>query len=93
MKIYYVYILTNTYRTTFYIGVTNHLLRRVTEHHENKGSTYTKKYKIHTLVYYEEYTSITEAIQREKQLKNWRREWKINLIQSMNPTLKDLDIF
>ena len=93
MKVYYIYILTNKYRTTFYIGVTNNLSKRILEHNENKGSYFTQKYNLKSLIYYEEFTSIKEAIAREKQLKNWKREWKINLIKEVNPTLKDLNIF
>ena len=93
MKIYYIYILTNKYRTTFYIGVTNNLSKRILEHNENKGSIFTQKYNLKSLIYYEEFTSIKEAIAREKQLKNWKREWKLNLIRESNPMLKDLNIF
>ena len=93
MKIYYVYILSNKYRTTFYIGVANNLYKRILGHNENRGSIFTQKYNLKSLIYYEEFTSIKEAIAREKQLKNWKREWKINLIKEVNPTLKDLNIF
>ena len=93
MKIYYIYILTNKYRTTFYIGVTNNLSKRILEHNENKGSIFTQKYNLKSLIYYEEFTSIKEAIAREKQLKNWKREWKLNLIRESNPMLKYLNIF
>jgi len=93
MKTYYVYILTNKFRTTFYIGVTNNLSKRILEHNEKRGSVFTKKYNLNSLIYYEEFTSIHEAISREKQLKNWKREWKLNLIKEINPTLKDLNIF
>jgi putative endonuclease len=93
MKVYYVYILTNKYRTTFYIGVTNNLSKRILEHNENMGSVFTQKYNLKSLIYYEEFTSIQEAIAREKQLKNWKREWKINLIRESNPNLKNLNIF
>ncbi|SFM86914.1 putative endonuclease [Algoriella xinjiangensis] len=93
MNLYYVYILTNKYRTVFYIGVTNNLSKRIIEHKENNGSIFTKKYNVHSLIYFEEFSSIHEAIAREKQLKNWKREWKINLIKQFNPTLKDINIF
>jgi len=85
-----VYILTNYDETTFYIGVTNSLFRRTHEHklHVNKG--FSEKYNLNKLVYYEYYESNTLAINREKQLKNWHRDWKLNLIKSMNPTLRDL---
>lgn len=87
---YFVYILTNYEETTFYIGVTNSLVRRTNEHqlHVNKG--FSDKYNLKKLVYYEYYDSSTQAINREKQLKNWHREWKLNLIKSLNPTLRDL---
>ena len=82
--------MSNRNRTTFYIGVTNHLQRRVMEHQEGSGSKFIKKYRLYDLVYYEHYTDITYAIQREKQLQNWHRDWKINLIKSFNPDLVDL---
>lgn len=86
----YVYILSNYKRNVFYIGVTNNLERRLAEHKESIGSKFTEKYKCKYLVYYEQFSNIEDAIRREKQLKNWHREWKINLIKSMNPDLKDL---
>ena len=82
----------NKNRTTNYIGVTNDLLRRVIEHKEGFGSFFTQKYKVKEFVYYEEFTDINQAIDREKQLKNWHREWKMNLIKSVNPELKELEI-
>ena len=91
MKSYYVYIITNKYRTTFYIGVTNDLNRRTGEHSNSKGSIFTQKYSLTDLIYYEEFSDINLAIQREKQLKNWKKEWKINLIKEMNPTLKTIE--
>lgn len=84
--------MTNHYNTTFYIGVTNNLERRVVEHKEELVSGFTSKYKLKKLVYFEETNDISTAINREKQLKNWHRQWKINLILSMNPTWKDLSI-
>lgn len=92
MQLSYVYILTNQYRTTFYIGVTSDLKKRITQHTEKKGSVFTSKYNLDILVYYEEFLSITLAIQREKQLKNWKREWKKNLIRQQNPTFAELEI-
>ncbi len=82
--------MTNKYRTTFYIGVTSNLDGRVWEHINNQGSEFVKKYKLYDLVYYEHFEQITDAINREKQLKNWHRDWKINLIKSENPEMKDL---
>ncbi|MCH2034283.1 MAG: GIY-YIG nuclease family protein [Tenacibaculum sp.] len=90
MKKSFVYILTNKYRTTFYIGVTSNLSRRIVEHKEEKGSSFTKKYIVTDLIYFEEFSDINQAISREKQLKNWHKEWKLNLIRKMNPKLKTL---
>lgn len=86
----FVYIMSNKRLTTLYIGVTNNLERRVFEHKMREGSKFTTKYKLNRLVYYEEFEDITDAIAREKQLKNWHKEWKWNLIKSDNPELKDL---
>ena len=77
----YVYIITNSYRTTFYVGVTSDLNRRILDHLDNKGSKFTSKYNLRDLIYFEEFTSIDQAILREKQLKNWRKSWKLNLIE------------
>ena len=85
-----IYILSNKNRTTLYIGVTSDLDRRIAEHVEGEGSKFSSKYNLTDLVYFEEFDDISEAIAREKQLKNWKREWKINLIKSLNPELKDL---
>jgi len=87
---YNVYILTNFARTVFYTGVTNNIKRRIWEHKNNEGSLFTAKYKCHYLVFYEEFSDINNAIAREKQLKNWQRKWKIELIQKTNPDLIDL---
>ena len=86
----YVYIMSNYGLTTLYIGVTSDLERRVLEHKIGIGSDFTKRYKLTRLVYFEEGELIEDAIAREKQLKRWHREWKWNLIKSMNPTLEDL---
>lgn len=85
----YIYILTNFQRSTLYIGVTNNLSRRVWQHKQGKGSKFTKKYHLTLLVYAEEFGSIIDAIEREKQLKNWHRDWKWNLIKKHNPKLED----
>ncbi len=82
--------MTNSYRTTFYIGVTSDLSKRVIEHHEGVGSKFTSTYNLKDLVYFEEFTDIDQAISREKQLKNWRKEWKLNLIKTINPKLETL---
>jgi len=87
----YAYILTNKYRTTFYIGVTANLSKRLYEHYDETASKFTKKYNIKDLIYYEEFSDINQAIIREKQLKNWHKEWKLNLIKIINPKLETLD--
>ena len=91
--IYYIYILTNRYNTTFYIGVTNSIIKRHFEHKFGLIEGFTKKYKVKKLVYLEEYNDINEAIAREKQLKNWHRDWKLNLIKKVNPKLEDMSVF
>ena len=91
MKQYFVYILTNKRNTTFYIGVTNNLERRMYEHKHELFEGFTKRYKLKKLVYFEDTPDVTSAIEREKQLKNWHRDWKVNLIKSANPELNDLD--
>ena len=88
-KEYYVYIMTNKSRT-LYTGVTNNLMRRVDEHKNKLVPGFTSKYNIQYLVYYESTPSIHVALEREKQVKAWRREKKIALIHSMNPEWKDL---
>ena len=85
MKTYYVYILASKRNGTLYIGVTNNLIRRVYEHKNDLINGFTKKYKVHMLVYYEHANDIYSAIQREKSLKKWERKWKIELIETMNP--------
>ena len=87
---YSVYILSNFARTVFYIGVTNDLYTRIRQHRNNEGSAFTSKYKCHYLMYYEDYSDVRNAIAREKQLKNWLRKWKIELIRKENPDLIDL---
>ena len=87
---YCVYILARRYRGTLYVGVTNELGRRVGEHKGGFVPGFTKKYKVHTLVYFEEYASILEARTRERVLKRWRREWKFKLIEEQNPRWLDL---
>ena len=90
MNQYYLYILASIKNGTLYIGVTNNLLRRISEHKNDSVDGFTKKYKIHKLVYYEEINDVKVAIQREKQVKKWERQWKINLIEKNNPEWKDL---
>ena len=91
MNQYCVYIMTNRSRTR-YTGVTSNLERRVYEHKCGRGSTFTSKYSITILVYYECGSDVREAIAREKQIKGWRRSKKIDLIESMNPGWKDLSV-
>ena len=85
-----VYIMTNYLNTTLYIGVTNDLLRRVFEHKTKFNDGFTAKYNLNKLVYFEITNSIEDALNREKQLKNWKRDWKIELIKKTNPEFKDL---
>ncbi len=87
---YYVYILASKRNGTLYIGVTNDLLKRVGQHKEDVIGGFTKRYGVHQLVYFEETSDIISAISREKQLKNWRRDWKIKLIEDANPKWEDL---
>jgi len=87
---FHVYIITNKINTTFYIGMTDNLMRRLYEHKNGLIKGFSKKYRLHKLVYYEEYLNAYDAIRREKQLKNWHREWKINLIENQNSEFKDL---
>lgn len=89
-KSYYVYIITNYKNTTLYIGITNNLKRRIYEHKNKLIEGFTKKYNLGKLVYYEETNDVKSAIEREKKLKNWHREWKLNLIKSINKEFKDL---
>ena len=90
MKNYYTYILTNHEETTFYIGVTSNLPKRFWQHKHKEMKGFSSKYNIVKLVYFEQYTDINNAIAREKQLKRWHREWKINLIKENNPDFNDL---
>ncbi len=90
MKEGYVYILSNSKRTVLYTGVTSDLIHRVNNHKMGEGSLFSEKYRTHYLMYYEAHQSIYQAIKREKQIKKWNREWKLNLIKSVNPNMKDL---
>ena len=90
MKKGYVYILSNYTRSTFYIGVTANLAARMEAHQSGEIRGFTQRYNVKYLLYYEEFESIVDAIKREKQLKNWHRDWKINLIKSVNHEMKDL---
>ena len=90
MKDAFTYILSNRNRETLYIGVTNDLERRMFEHKAHRGSKFCNKYNLEELMYYEHYNFVQDAIDREKQLKRWHKDWKWNLIKSVNPVLKDL---
>ena len=88
---YYVYIMTNIHKTVLYTGITNDLVRRVYEHknHLDKGS-FTDRYNIEYLVYYESTSDVKAAIEREKQIKGWSRKRKNKLVESKNPSWNDL---
>ena len=90
MKGGFVYIISNVKRTTFYIGVTSDLKTRIADHKNKMGSSFTTKYKLVDLLFYEEFPDIYQAIDRENQLKKWHRQWKINLIRTVNPEMNDL---
>lgn len=90
MKKGFVYIMSNKQDGVLYIGVTSDIVKRVYEHKNDFVDGFTKQYNLKTLVYYEVYDEIEEAIKREKQLKNWHREWKIELINKQNPRWEDL---
>ena len=87
---YYVYILTNKYKTAFYVGVTNDLYRRTLEHKAKINQGFSEKYNADNLVYYEYFSNIIDAIKREERLKRWNRKWKMELIESFNPKWQDL---
>ena len=89
-KTYAVNILTNYNETTFYIGVTGDLQKRIWEHKNKVVEGFTKKYNVDKLVYYELTENVESALNREKRLKRWHRDWKINLIKEMNPDFNDL---
>jgi len=87
---YYIYILTSKRNSVLYIGVTSNLIKRIYEHKNNIIEGFSKKYRIHKLVYYEIINDIESAIRREKQLKKWNRKWKLELIEKNNPEWRDL---
>jgi len=90
MNQFYVYMLTNKANKLLYIGVTNDLERRMFEHKNRLVKGFTKKYNLTKLIYYEVTTDVRSALEREKQLKNWHRDWKIKLVNNFNPTWRDL---
>ncbi len=85
-----VYLLASKRNGTLYTGVTSSLLKRVGEHKSNLAEGFTRKYGVHTLVWYELHETMESAIQREKAIKNWKRAWKINVIEEINPGWRDL---
>ena len=87
---YWVYILMNRGETVLYIGVTNDLRRRVSEHRRGEDEEFSKRYNLTKLVHAEPYPRSQDAIKREKQLKNWNRDWKLDLVREHNPDLDDL---
>ena len=88
---YYVYILASATNVTIYTGITNDLIRRVYEHrHEADPKSFTAQYRVHKLVYFEETTDVRAALEREKQIKSWKRAKKNALVETMNPTWQDL---
>jgi putative endonuclease len=88
--LYYVYILASRRYGTLYIGITNNLPLRLEQHRTGRGSEFVRKYGVHRLVYVETYENPVEAIAREKQLKKWKRDWKIQLIEKDNLEWRDL---
>ncbi|MGQ3890088.1 GIY-YIG nuclease family protein [Legionella sp. CNM-1927-20] len=91
-KQYYVYILANKKYGTLYTGITSNLIQRISQHKAELVERFTKKYSIYRLVYYEIHLDVYEAITREKRIKKWYRQWKINLIEQHNPQWLDLSI-
>ena len=87
---FYVYILASQRNGTLYIGVTNDLSRRITQHKSGAVPGFTRQYGVDKLVYFEEYTSILEAREREHRMKRWQRAWKLELIEKLNPEWRDL---
>lgn len=92
MDQYYVYILSNNNRTVLYIGYTENIQRRIKQHVNGKGALFTKKYNATELIYIEEYDDIKKAKKRERQLKNWNRDWKWELVKKSNPSLNKITI-
>ena len=90
MKEYYVYLLTSKRYGVLYTGMTSDLIKRIYEHKSSFVSSFTSKYKVHQLVYYEIHNDVMEAIKREKNIQAWKRDWKIRLIEENNPEWKDL---
>ena len=89
-RYYYVYLLASQRNGTLYVGVTNSLVRRIAEHKEHVVPGFTKRYDVTRLVWFEQHASIHEAIAREKHIKAWKRQWKIDLFNEINPNWDDL---
>ncbi len=85
------YLLASRPNGALYVGVTSNLVKRVGEHKENVGGGFTARYGIHTLVWFELHDTMLNAIAREKAIKEWKRAWKLELIEQQNPTWRDLD--
>ncbi|MEO8512846.1 MAG: GIY-YIG nuclease family protein [Ignavibacteria bacterium] len=89
---YFVYILASKKNGTLYVGFTGSISKRVNEHKNNKYGGFSKKYDVKSLVYYQEFLVVEDALKRERQLKKWNRSWKIELIEKNNPDWKDLSL-
>ncbi|MFD2824406.1 GIY-YIG nuclease family protein [Lacinutrix iliipiscaria] len=93
MQFWYIYIMTNKPNGTIYIGITNEIQERIKEHKlKIRPKSFTAKYNCDKLVYFEEYSNDKDALIRERQMKKWKREWKIKLIEDMNPSWTDISI-
>ena len=93
MKLWYIYIMSNQHQGVIYVGVTDNLIERVKEHKlKIYPNSFTAKYNCDKLIYFEEWENGFEAIRREKQLKKWKRDWKVNLIEDMNPSWMDISL-
>ncbi|GAA4356893.1 GIY-YIG nuclease family protein [Kangiella marina] len=92
MKEYYVYIMASKKGGVIYIGVTGNLVKRAYQHRKGLVEGFTKKYQVKKLVYFESSNDINDCLRREKQLKAWRRQWKVTLIESSNPEWNDLSV-
>lgn len=86
----HIYILASKRNGTLYIGVTGNLVQRIWQHKNNRGSSFTRQYHVHRLVYFEHHNDIERAIAREKSMKKWHRKWKLELIEKTNPNWADL---
>jgi putative endonuclease len=90
MNAFYVYIMASKRNGTLYVGSTSDLIKRIWEHKNKVIPGFTAKYNVHLLVYYETHEAYIEAARREKRFKNWSRQWKLNLIEDLNPEWRDL---